>query len=93
MPTGPINTAPDIFSDPHVQSRKLLMTIEDEEVGTYQFSRTPPLMSASPELPNRRSPKLGEHSEAILSELGYNPKDISQLISKGVSATPHRNQT
>ena len=71
VPTGPINTAPDIFSDPHVQSRKLLMTIEDEEVGTYQFSRTPPLMSASPELPNRRSPKLGEHSEPILSELGY----------------------
>ena len=93
VPTGPINTAPDIFSDPHVQSRKLLMTIEDEEVGTYQFSRTPPLMSASPELPNRRSPKLGEHSEAILSELGYNPKEISQLISKGISATPHRNQT
>ena len=78
VPTGPINTAPDIFSDPHVQSRKLLMTIEDEEVGTYQFSRTPPLMSASPELPNRRSPKLGEHSESILSDLGYNPKEISQ---------------
>ena len=92
VPTGPINTAPDIFSDPHVQSRKLLMTIEDEEVGTYQFSRTPPLMSASPELPNRRSPKLGEHSEPILSELGYNPKEISQLISKGISATPHSNQ-
>ncbi len=93
VPTGPINTAPDIFSDPHVQCRKLLMTIEDEEVGTYQFSRTPPLMSASPELPNRRSPKLGEHSESILSELGYNPKEISQLISKGISGTPRRNQT
>ena len=93
VPTGPINTAPDIFSDPHVQSRKLLMTIEDEEVGTYQFSRTPPLMSASPELPNRRSPKLGEHSESILSELGYKPKEISQLISKGISDTPHRNQS
>ncbi len=93
VPTGPINTAPDIFSDPHVQSRKLLMTIEDEEVGTYQFSRTPPLMSASPELPNRRSPKLGEHSESILTELGYNPKEISQLILNGISDTPNRNHT
>ena len=44
VPTGPINTAPDIFSDPHVQSRKLLMTIKDEEVGSaprWRRLRTP----------------------------------------------------
>ena len=92
VPTGPINTAPDIFSDPHVQSRKLLMEIEDEEVGTYQFSRTPPLMSAAPELPHRRSPKLGEHSEEILSELGYKSEEINKFISKGITGTPQKNQ-
>ena len=91
VPTGPINTASDIFSDPHVQSRKLLMKIEDEEVGTYQFSRTPPLMSASPELPDRRSPKLGEHSKEILSELGYKSEEINNFISKGITDAPEKN--
>ena len=91
VPTGPVNTAPDIFSDPHVQSRKLLMKIEDEEVGTYQFSRTPPLMSASPELPHRRSPKLGEHSKEILSELGYKSEEINNFISKGITDAPEKN--
>ncbi len=85
VPTGPVNTAEDIFSDPHVNARGLLMPITDSEVGKHLFARSPPFLSEAPTLPTESAPKLGEHTIEILTEvLGYSGGKINELSEGGV---------
>ena len=85
VPTGPVNTAEDIFSDPHVNARGLLMPITDSEVGKHLFARSPPFLSEAPTLPTEPAPKLGEHTIEILTEvLGYSGEKINELSEGGV---------
>ena len=91
VPTGPVNTAEDIFEDPHVRARGMLMQIEDPEVGEIEVARSPLDLSAAPDLPAAAAPGLGEHSRAVLSDvLGYAPDKIDGLIATGAvgAATP-----
>ena len=88
VPTGPVNTAEDIFSDEHVQARGLLMDIDDTEVGTYQFARSPIYLSEAPELPKEAPPALGQHTREVLEDLGYNEKQIDELAEQDVIGMP-----
>jgi len=80
VPVGPVYTAADVFSDPHVEVRKVLVEIEDPEVGKYQFARTPVVLSGSPEIETNPAPRLGQHTEALIADLlGYEKADLERL--------------
>jgi len=64
-PAGPINTVADLFTDPQFKARG--MQIEPQGVPGV---RAPLLMSDSPLALVRRSPRLGEHQDEILREIG-----------------------
>ena len=88
VPTGPVNTAEDIFADPQVKARQMLLTISDPGVGDYQFARTQPLLSSSPVPPTAPAPNLGQHTRSILvSLLGYSEQDVDELADNGVIET------
>ncbi|RME49795.1 MAG: CoA transferase [Caldilineae bacterium] len=84
VPTGPVYTAEDVFRDPHVAARGMLMPIADPEVGTYRFARTPPHLSAAPQLPAEPAPNLGQHTAEIVRSLGYTADDLAALHAEGV---------
>jgi formyl-CoA transferase len=85
VPAGSVFTAEDIFACPQVASRGLLMPVKDPEVGEYRFARTPPMLSASPDLPAGPAPGLGEHSREVLEDLlGYAPGEVDALAEAGV---------
>ena len=85
VPAGPVNTAEDVFADPHVQARGLLMPIKDHEVGEHVFARSPIFLSNAPEIPTQPAPALGEHTLEILAEvLGYSDTKIKALLNCGV---------
>ena len=85
VPCGPVNTAEDVFNDPHVKARGSILSVKDPEVGTFGFMRTPPHMSSAPELPAEPAPNLGQHTREILQDiLGYDVKDVDRLASDGV---------
>ncbi|MEQ8196075.1 MAG: CoA transferase, partial [Rhodospirillales bacterium] len=85
VPCGPVNTAEDVFACPQVEARKMLMTVNDPEVGPYRFSRTPGLLSAAPDLPAEPAPGLGQHTRAVLEgELGYAASDVEALAKQGI---------
>lgn len=85
IPTGPVHTAEDIFACPQVAARGMLMPVEDQEVGEYRFARTPPHLSAAPELSRQSAPKLGGNSREILEGLlGYQSDQVDALVEKGV---------
>jgi formyl-CoA transferase len=85
VPVGPVFTASDVFNDPHVAARKVLMSIDDPDVGTYRFARSPVLLSTTPEAKTNPAPRLGEHTFNVMTEvLGYTPADLESLAREGV---------
>jgi glutaryl-CoA transferase len=67
IPAGPINTIADVFADPQVVHRGMQVDLGIPTV------RTPIRFSAA-ELSLRRSaPRLGEHTQEILAEIGMRP--------------------
>ncbi len=84
VPTGPVNRAEDVFADPHVKARGLLMPIDDPEVGEFEFARSPLFLSEAPDLPNAPAPALGQHTTEVLEGLGYDAGRIAALKDAGV---------
>ena len=70
VPVGPVNTATDIFADPHVAARGMLVDVELPGTnGTAQLVGPPIKFTATPASIYRRPPMLGEHTAEILAEL------------------------
>jgi crotonobetainyl-CoA:carnitine CoA-transferase CaiB-like acyl-CoA transferase len=71
VPAGPVQTVRDIFADPHARSRDML--VEVEQAGSPRpaiYAGTPIKLTATPGGVRRRPPRLGEHGEEILAEMG-----------------------
>jgi len=69
VPVGPVNNAADIFADPHVKIREML--VEVEQPGNNRpitLAGSPIKLTATPSGVYRRPPNLGEHTEEILAE-------------------------
>ena len=87
-PAAPYTPPEDVFNDPQVTARGMIMPVEDPEFGSVGFARSPPHLSAAPELPANRAPNLGQHTREILQDLlGYTPADVDRLAAEGVVQT------
>ena len=85
VPCGPVYDAEDVFNDPQVEARGVLVDIDDPEVGSLKFARTGPYLSASPEIATNPAPALGQHTREILEGLlDYSSADVDALAETGV---------
>lgn len=79
---GAINTMEDVFADPHLAARGFFVDVEHPFVGTLRYPGAPFKMSETPWRAGR-APLLGEHTESVLSRLGYSRDEIATLRSQG----------
>ncbi len=85
LPVGPVQDAQDIFGDPHVAARKLMIDVPDPVLGSVKLVGPVAKMSSNPEPRTDPAPLLGEHNAEILSsELGYTPEQIAELKEQKV---------
>lgn len=85
VPTGPVYTAKDVFEDDHFRRRKMLVDIDDPQVGAQTFARSPVHLSSAPEIPTNPAPNLGQHTQIVLQELlGYGVDEVDKLVDEGV---------
>ena len=83
VPAGAINSIADVFEDPQVKARGLLTTVPHPSgVGVPQVA-SPMRFAESPLQTQAAPPLLGEHSDAILAELGYHPTTVAALRTAG----------
>jgi crotonobetainyl-CoA:carnitine CoA-transferase CaiB-like acyl-CoA transferase len=74
VPVGPVNTAEDIFADPHARIRGMLVEIEQPGNNRPITLAGPPIkLTGTPSAVYRRPPNIGEHGEEILAEAGIRP--------------------
>ena len=75
----------DIFNDAHTHKRGILVDIDDPEVGSHKFARTPPHLSATPEIRTDHAPNLGQHTRELMEDLlGYTNDEVDTLAASGV---------
>lgn len=87
VPSGPVYTAQDVFDDPHIAAREMLVTVDDPVAGPRKYARSPLHLSAAPAIKVDPAPRLGEHTGTILGELlGYDEAKVSRLHEQGVVA-------
>jgi crotonobetainyl-CoA:carnitine CoA-transferase CaiB-like acyl-CoA transferase len=87
VPAGPINSVADVFADPQVVHRGMRLDLPRAGGGTVPSVRTPIRMSETPLAYERPSPRLGQHTAEVLSELGYSHSAIQQLMADRVIGT------
>jgi crotonobetainyl-CoA:carnitine CoA-transferase CaiB-like acyl-CoA transferase len=84
VPCGPINSIPEVFADPQVQSRGMLQHIPHPS-GVDVPQVVSPMRFAGEALTfDIPPPLLGEHTDAILTRFGYDAERIARLREAGV---------
>ena len=82
VPVASAYSAADVFADPHVAARGDLVTVDDPILGPVR-QQAPFPRSATTTAPSG-APRLGQHTEEILTTLGLNPTEIAHLAATGI---------
>lgn len=86
VPFGPVNTAADIYADPHVAVREMLVEVEHPGSATpVTIASTPVRLSATPGGVHRRAPLVGEDTDEVLAALGLSADEIVLLRATGIA--------
>jgi crotonobetainyl-CoA:carnitine CoA-transferase CaiB-like acyl-CoA transferase len=85
VPFGPVNTAADIYADPHIAARGMLVEVEHPgSARPVTIASTPIRLTATPGGVTRRAPLTGEDTDAELSALGLGVDEIADLRARKV---------
>ena len=83
VPAAPINDLAQALENPFVRDHGRLQTIPHPVKGSYRMVATP-VRCVGDEAPGRPAPGFGEHTDALLRELGYDDGRIRGLRDAGV---------
>jgi crotonobetainyl-CoA:carnitine CoA-transferase CaiB-like acyl-CoA transferase len=84
VPAGPILAYDQVFADPQVIAREMAVPVDHPRAGPTRVLGIPLKLSATPGRVRRPAPTLGQHTDEVLGELGYDAAAIRDLRSRGV---------
>ncbi|HEX2941267.1 MAG TPA: CaiB/BaiF CoA-transferase family protein, partial [Rhodopila sp.] len=79
VPCAPVLTRTQMLSDPQVLANGIVVETTHPAAGRLRQARPAARFSATPAAIRQGGPALGEHTSAILAELGYTPAEIEAL--------------
>jgi len=84
IPAGPINNVAGALEHPQVTARDMVLSTEHPSAGTLRMTGSPIKLSRYTATVRRPPPTLGEHTDDVLSELGYSAAEIATLRDEDV---------
>jgi alpha-methylacyl-CoA racemase len=84
VPVGKVYAPDEVFSDPQVLHRQMVIEVEHPTLGKVKQVGIAPKLSRTPGKVRSLSPLPGEHTDEILQGLGYEQEEIKNLRQEGV---------
>jgi crotonobetainyl-CoA:carnitine CoA-transferase CaiB-like acyl-CoA transferase len=85
--SGPINEISDVFADPHIAARNMIVEVEHSLGGALKLVANPLRMSETPLNRYEPPPRLGQHTDELLSGvLGLDVSEIEELLCAKIVA-------
>jgi crotonobetainyl-CoA:carnitine CoA-transferase CaiB-like acyl-CoA transferase len=81
---GPILHVDEVFRDPQVLHQQMLLEMDHPTLGKIKTLGFPSKLSRTPGQLRCPPPLLGQHTEEVLKELGYEPDAIETMRAEGV---------
>ena len=81
VPCGRVRSIDEALSDPQVAARGMVVTIPHADLGSVSMIGNPMVLASSPPSYRLPPPALGEHSAAILGELGYSQDEVARITA------------
>lgn len=83
--SGPINNLEQVFADPHVIAREMVIEMDHPATGSkpMKLIANPIKLSATPPTYRKPPPLLGEHTDEVLQEAGLSVDEIAKLKEDG----------
>ncbi len=76
---APVNSLGETFDDPQVLHRQMVIDVEHPIAGQIRQIGQPFKFSETPGHIKQSAPYIGQHTEAILMEIGYSESEIRDL--------------
>jgi crotonobetainyl-CoA:carnitine CoA-transferase CaiB-like acyl-CoA transferase len=83
---APVRTMEEALRDEQTIINKMIIEMQHPTAGTVRALGNPLHLAATPARVDRVPPRLGEHGEEVLAEIGYDAERISSLREQGVLA-------
>jgi crotonobetainyl-CoA:carnitine CoA-transferase CaiB-like acyl-CoA transferase len=83
VPCGPVLELAQVLTDPQIAANGSIVESEHPHAGPMRQPRPPARFDRTPSAPGSPAPLLGEHSDAILAELGYSEAERLELRRSG----------
>ena len=84
LPAGPILDYGQVFADPHVRHREMAVEVEHPRAGRSRVLGIPVKLSSTPGSIRRPAPTLGQHTDEVLKELGYDAAAVANLKARNI---------
>lgn len=85
LPAAPMHSTQDVLEDPHIEAMGYLKPMEFPGASrSVPIIETPFRLSKTPGTIRRRAPLLGEHTDEVLSEIGYGATEITELRDREI---------
>jgi crotonobetainyl-CoA:carnitine CoA-transferase CaiB-like acyl-CoA transferase len=84
VPCGQINSIDQVFADPQVQQLEMVQSVPSPHYDPLCLVAQPMQLSGKRPEVRLRPPERGEHTEEVLSSVGYEPGEIAEFRRKGI---------
>jgi crotonobetainyl-CoA:carnitine CoA-transferase CaiB-like acyl-CoA transferase len=79
IPCGSVRNLQELFADPQIHAREMVAQLEHATIGQLHVLGVPVKLSDTPGAVRTPPPRLGEHTDAVLHDLGLNAAAIADL--------------
>lgn len=85
---GRVNSAAQVPDDPQIVHNGCIITVDHGAAGRVRGARAPAIFAANVAVVAGPAPRLGEHGEAVLADLGFSAADVAGFAATGALRAP-----